>query len=200
MACNNKMTFSFNRDNPTYVCSNQKQCGNGSIKYKMIEYIVCDFVFGYSDLSSPKPIQDDNSNERIELESEIKLLQEHHDKNEAQGKRTSAMILIQLAELQQNLEELQPIIREEVKRPKEHWFDLLKGSSDVKLRLAKYLNSIVDYIEILSKSRKEKLLVIGMGGERYVIPIVVHIRKGFEYLPLNANKKVFTKSDLLIGQ
>jgi len=197
MACNNKMTFNFNRDNPIYVCSYQKQCRNGSIKYKMIENIVCDFVFGYADLSSPKVIQDDNSNERLKLESEIQILQEHHDKNEAQGKRTSAIIMVELAELQHKLEELQPLTIEQVSQPKEHWFDLLKGSPDVRLRLAKYLNSVVEHIEILSKSRKEKLLVIAMDNERYVIPITVHIRKGFEYLPLNANKKVFTKRDVL---
>ncbi|MGI2106788.1 recombinase family protein [Shewanella frigidimarina] len=181
MCCETSMTFA-KRKVSILACSRGKECTNSSISYSLVEEVTCDVLFEAADLSTDTETKvDDTADKRNELIADLNMLKQRVDENTAAGKRTSAMLLLQIDELEQEIETLIPVIKEFITKPAERYWDLLKGSVEDRLRLSRYIKLNVQKVEVLSVSRKRKFIVVVINGNRYPVEVKVKPKVGYEY-------------------
>lgn len=183
MYCDSSMTFA-KRAVSILACSKGRECKNSSLAYGLVEEVVCDVLFETADLSEPESnvtkaqLVDHN---KAELESELSILKDRIQMNTMQNKRTSAMILLRVDEIESELESIVHIPVEVMPRPAERYWTLLKGSVEDRLRLGRYIKQHVQKVEVLSVDRKRKVLVVVINGNRYPVEVKVKPKVGYEY-------------------
>jgi DNA invertase Pin-like site-specific DNA recombinase len=197
MCCDSSMTFA-KRKASILACSRGKDCTNSSISYSLVEAITCDVLFETADLSTGEESKvDDTADKRSELVTELNMLKQRVDENTALGKRTSAMLLLQIDELEQEIETLKPVIKEFITKPSEHYWDLIKGSKEDRLRLSRYIKNNIEKIEVLSVNRKRKVLVIQANGKRYPVEVEVKPKVGFKFFSLKGVDEAKTLVEIM---
>lgn len=185
MRCESSMAFA-KRKVSILACSKGCECENSSLSYGLVEEVVCDVLFETADLSDSSNDQVDSevskqAELRAELEEELQMMKQRIELNTQQNKRTSAMILLRVDELEQELESMVHIPVEVIQKPAERYWELLKGSVEDRLRLGRYIQQNVEKVEVLSVSRKRKFLVVVIKGNRYPVEVKVQPKVGYEY-------------------
>lgn len=182
MYCDSSMTFA-KRDVSILACSRGRACKNSSLAYGLVEEVVCDVLFETADLSE-STVEVVHVDNRAELEEELLMLKERIQSNTEQNKRTSAMILLRVDELEQEIESLSYTPITVIQKPAEYYWQILHRSVEDRLRLGRYIQQHVQKVEVLSVSRKRKVLVVVINGKRYPVEVKVKPKVGYEYWTL----------------
>ncbi|MFA0038199.1 recombinase family protein [Vibrio chagasii] len=176
-----KMNKRKGKSYPEFLCSNKKaggKCDSSSLSYVLAEQMLLNLIF--KDLNIKKLFEKkgvDTKAEKLQsqtqaLSIELKELQDRVQMNTLNSKRTSSTILIAIDELEQQIEELKKqrvTTNEDYKFLRKQWRDLCSAESHIRVRALRFMETIIDSIEITSIKRGTKLVRVHLQQDRVIM-------------------------------